>query len=84
MEWKPVQSDGGTPITHYKVEYKTVEGDEWLKNSVNGYTDEQTIRGLSSSTTYVFRVSAKNAVGVSQPSNSLMANTLIIGMYKHF
>jgi hypothetical protein len=79
VKWNPVLSNGGSQITHYTLQYKTVQGDEWHSTSVNGYTNEHTVQGLASNTTYIFRVLAKNAVGVSKPSSPLPVKTLVIG-----
>lgn len=59
-------SDGGSPITGYKVEYRGTASPIW--SSVSAEQTFATIAGLTPTTGYQVRVSAVNAVGTSSPS----------------
>ena len=63
--WHTPDSDGGTPITGYIVEYKKVASTSWSRVNLDvalGITLE--ITGLEIGSPYHFRVAAKNKVGI--------------------
>ncbi|MDH2907931.1 MAG: fibronectin type III domain-containing protein [Candidatus Nitrosotalea sp.] len=67
LTWNPPASDGGSPITGYDV-YRN--GTEIAPNITStSYTDT----GLTNGDTDTYQVTAVNAVGQSQPSNSASA-----------
>ncbi|CAH8634151.1 unnamed protein product [Dicrocoelium dendriticum] len=69
LEWTKPRKDGGKRITGYVVEYKPVNADDWEKGpTVREPT--ATVDGLKKGEKYVFRVCAKNDVGVGEPSGS--------------
>ena len=72
LSWS-VPSDGGSPITAYRVYRRTGTGTEALLTSVSGtttsYRDSNTRRG----TTYTYRVVAVNGVGPGPYSNAATA-----------
>ena len=70
LSWSPPERDGGSVILNYVVEMKIVEGEEWLlANDIGVVTDTKlTLENLDMAIEYVFRVSAVNAVGTSEPS----------------
>ena len=70
IEWLPPLSDGGSPITNYRIEKRTVGTYRWdLVNPSERVTGTSyTVRGLLEETDYEFRVIAENKAGVSQPS----------------
>lgn len=77
LQWKPSESDGGTPITSYIIEYKQASRSSWSKaGSVDGKTTTFTVPDLSAGTEYQFRVIAVNAEGKSEPLEA--ADTTII------
>jgi hypothetical protein len=67
-----VPSDGGSPITNYKVYRGTSSGGETLLTtlgSVTSYDDT----AITNGTTYFYRVSAQNVVGEGAQSNEVSA-----------
>jgi hypothetical protein len=69
-------SHGGSKITDYLAEYSTDNGQTWktvVKNPSSSTT--LTLRGLTTRTTYLVRISAKNSVGFGSASNSLEVRT---------
>ncbi|HEX5457828.1 MAG TPA: fibronectin type III domain-containing protein [Candidatus Nitrosotalea sp.] len=77
LSWTAPSSNGGSQITGYKIERSTDGGTTWNTIVTNtgsiGTTYSDT--GLSSNTTYTYRVSAINSVGASNPSNTASATT---------
>jgi hypothetical protein len=71
--------DGGSPITDYTIEYSGDGGSNWLTYSDGTSTDALvTVSGLSDDTTYLFRVSAVNAVGTGSASDMASATTAAV------
>lgn len=66
LTWKPPREDGGSPVTSYVVEKREAMRMTW---QIAGETDdtEFTIRHLVEKLGYVFRVTARNKVGLSEP-----------------
>jgi len=66
LEWEAPDDDGGSPVTHYVVEKKDVERKTWQE--VGKPTDWTThVADLRDRSHYLFRVSAANEYGVSDP-----------------
>lgn len=71
LSWTAPAFSGGAPITDYKIEYSSNGGSSWTEwshtpsNSVSA-----TVTGLADYQTYIFRVSAKNAVGLGNASSN--------------
>ncbi|HJJ23668.1 MAG TPA: fibronectin type III domain-containing protein, partial [Nitrosopumilus sp.] len=63
IDWT-APSNGGSPITDYKVYYSSNSGTTWTQfiDSISTNTDV-TITGLDECNTYIFRVVAVNAIG---------------------
>ncbi len=77
LSWAAPSANGGAPITDYVVEYSSNGGLTWatFADGVSTATSA-TINVLVGSTTYVFRVSAKNAAGSGPASlNSASVST---------
>ncbi|CAF4749840.1 unnamed protein product [Pieris macdunnoughi] len=71
LQWMAPDSDGGSTITNYIIEYKTVKGKSWSKViTVSGSVFEHCIENLKEKEQIVFRISAENAIGVSLPTQS--------------
>jgi fibronectin type 3 domain-containing protein len=72
LNWSAPASDGGSAVSGYKVWRGTSSGGEALLTTlgnVTGWTDA----GVTSGTTYYYKVSALNAVGESVPSGERFA-----------
>ena len=69
IKWEPPTSDGGSAIVGYDVERRDVKNNRWIKvnrEPVRGleYTDDTVTDGHL----YEYRVLARNAAGLSEPS----------------
>lgn len=64
ISWAAPSFSGGAPITDYKIEYSTNSGSTWTEwVHVPSAATSATVTGLPDYLTYIFRVSAINAVG---------------------
>lgn len=70
LSWSAPSNNGGSPITGYKIEYKLGSSGTYstlVANTANtAVTYSHT--GLTAGQAYVYRVSAINSVGISNPS----------------
>ena len=75
--WSAPSSDGGSPITDYKVEYKKYADNEFtvLTTKNRGIT----ITGLDINSDYSYRISAVNVVGTG-PAVSKISAAKITGL----
>jgi hypothetical protein len=67
LRWNPPEDDGGTEVTGYIVEKAEFGLSNWIACSGYTTTTEYTARGLIEGQKYLFRISAENSVGVSDP-----------------
>jgi titin len=69
LNWNAPASNGGATITDYEVEYSTNGGSTWF-SFINGTSaaTSASITSLTNGTSYTFRVSAVNSVGVGVAS----------------
>ena len=69
VTWTAPANTGGSAITDYLVKYSSNGGAAWT-NFVHPVSTvpSLTVTGLTNGTAYVFKVIAKNAVGISLPS----------------
>ena len=69
VNWHAPASDGGATISGYRVEVSTDE-ETWTEivSSVN--SDSYLHRGVTIGTTYYYRVSARNSIGLGAPSDT--------------
>ncbi|CAG9824340.1 unnamed protein product [Phaedon cochleariae] len=69
IRWEKPLNDGGAPIFGYLVEHRRTGSPHWVRSTpLLVQTQELTISGLEPGWRYQFRVSAENAVGISDPS----------------
>lgn len=72
LSWTAPAFTGGAPLTDYKLEYSTNSGSSWTTYShTTGWVTSVTTTGLADYLTYIWRVSAINAVG----SGAVSANS---------
>ncbi len=70
LAWTAPASDGGDPITDYRVQYRKAGSLTWVTfPDGGGNATTATVKLLTNGTSYEFRVKAKNAVGLGAPSN---------------
>ncbi|XP_026742306.1 titin-like isoform X13 [Trichoplusia ni] len=79
LQWAAPESDGGSVVTNYIIEYKTARGKSWTKAiTVSGTVFEHCIENIKEKDELVFRISAENAIGVS-----LAAESQTVRLEKH-
>jgi uncharacterized repeat protein (TIGR02543 family) len=69
LSWTTPDSDGGSAITDYVVEYRVTSSGTWstFSDAVSTATSA-TVTGLTAGNSYEFRVAAKNIIGTSLAS----------------
>lgn len=68
IQWQPSESDGGSPIIEYIVEIKESQKKQFKKlASTKAMDTVLSINYLLKGTGYNFRISARNAIGISEP-----------------
>lgn len=72
LSWSSPQYNGSSAITHYKIEYKTATTNYSTLTTLGNVTKYNNT-GLVTGTTYIYRVSAINSVGTSNPSSEVVA-----------
>ena len=71
LSWQPPNKDGGSPLTGYVIEQRDTRRTQWNKaGSVDKDTTSFVASKLIEDNEYVFRVTAVNAEGESQPLES--------------
>jgi large repetitive protein len=66
LSWRAPTSNGGAAITDYEVQYSVNNGTDWITFADGtSSTPSTTVTGLTNGSTYVFRVRALNAAGLS-------------------
>ena len=73
--WESSESDGGSPITGYMVEYSPTSNSLFETQVVARDVFSMTLDGLTPCTEYDVRVRGENAVGHSVPSVTMRAKT---------
>lgn len=72
LEWNKPSDDGGSPIQQYEVEKFDKETGRWTRvGKVSGDKPEMEVTGLTPGKEYLFRVSAVNEEGESEPLEAL-------------
>src|SRR5439155_18689817 len=72
ISWQAPASDGGSPITNYRIFRSTSSGTETIIGTV-GNVNSYTNTGLTGGVTYFYKVKAVNAAGSSILSNEASA-----------
>ena len=71
LTWKPSTLDGGSEITGYVIEQRDVKRSSWTKSgTVDATTFKLTASRLIEDNEYIFRITAENAEGQSEPLES--------------
>ena len=65
IQWLAPETDGGTPVTHFAVEYKSTSDINWKPLSENVESTSTTLKNLKTGNEYMVRVKAVNKVGAS-------------------
>ncbi|XP_063411106.1 myosin light chain kinase, smooth muscle-like isoform X4 [Mytilus trossulus] len=68
LSWSEPDSDGGSLVKTYKVEMCNAEEEEWQTLSENCSSTSFCATNLAGHNPFFFRVSAKNKIGLSEPS----------------
>ncbi len=71
VSWTAPTNNGGSSILDYTIQ-KSTDGTTWT-SAATGASSPHTVTGLSASTSYVFRVAARNSVGLGPYSDSSTA-----------
>jgi hypothetical protein len=71
LKWSPPASDGGTPVTGYRVYRGTTAGNATELATIGASATTYTDKTVAKRTTYVYRITALNALGESAGSNSV-------------
>lgn len=69
--WSRPSHDGGSKLIGYYVEYTKIPEDKWTRcnaNCMNIQSEEYVVSGLEERQQYQFRIIAKTAINISQPS----------------
>src|SRR5438132_1282007 len=72
LSWQAPSSNGGSPITGYKIYRSSSSGTEGLLITIGNLTS-YTNTGLASGHTYFYKVAAVNGIGTSSLSNEANA-----------
>lgn len=71
LSWSPPADDGGAKVTGYVIEGKDVTRQAWMPlENLPGSETTVDLRQLKDDATYMFRVMAKNIVGLSESLDS--------------
>ena len=76
LQWTQPVDNGGANITNYIITYHS-NAEDHMSISAMGFTIQ--LDGLAPYATYQIQVSAENFVGISPPSTTVNATTLIGG-----
>ncbi len=74
LTWSAPSNNGGASISDYWIQYSSDNGSTWdTFTATASAATSRTITGLTISTSYIFRVAAKNSIGYGPFSNSSSA-----------
>lgn len=74
IEWLKPESDGGSEVTNYLIEFRERKGVRWIKVNRDSILKDTSFKvtGLHEGNIYQFRITAMNAAGDSEPSEMSM------------
>jgi len=72
LTWSPPQYNGSSAITNYKIESKTPTT-SYITVTTLGNVTKYNNTGLITGKTYIYRISAINSIGTSNPSSEAVA-----------
>jgi titin len=76
LSWSAAKVTGGSAVREYIVQYSKDKGASWIRVSAASFNSLSiVVKGFKPKTTYLFRVSARNDVGVSSTSNVVVVGT---------
>ena len=67
LVWKQPKFDGHSPVECYSLQYKLADETEWTEQANNIDHEFYLMSGLQPGQSYIFRLSAKNGMGWSEP-----------------
>ena len=71
LKWEAPDSDGGSPVSSYIIEKRDTNKTSWFTaGNVDGSTLTYKVTKLFEGSDYLFRVSAENKIGVSDPTDT--------------
>ena len=71
LQWRPPETDGGTSLKSYVIERREVARLKWQKvATIRPETTQYRVTDLTEGYSYMFRVLAQNAEGISEPLES--------------
>lgn len=73
LQWEPPASDGGSPVTHYRVEEKTGDGAWTVISQRTASSTGISLLGRTPGVEYAYRVIALTEAGTSDPSEAATA-----------
>lgn len=69
LSWEEPESDGGSPITGYVIEKRDASKTTWITaGNVDKDTMSFQVTKLFEGSSYLFRVSAENKIGIGEPA----------------
>ena len=81
LSWSTPASNGGSPVTGYVVQMSSDNGNSWsTAASTTASTRYARVSGLVGGVTYMFRVSAVNAVDTGAPSVTVTLTPVLAGL----
>jgi len=80
LSWTGPSYDGGSPILGYKIERSTDAGATWSTTVADTGSTQTTYSDstINANMTYTYRVSAINSVGLSIPSSTAVATSIVL------
>lgn len=73
LNWSPPQNNGGSPLTGYEVDYRIAPSSTYTSLATLSNVTTFTHTNLITGKTYIYRVSAINAIGKGNPSAEVVA-----------